>query len=358
MQNALTAKLHTDTEDTLNWLLRSIAIQDGHGSSAYFSRFRHPWKGWAAAYPETTGYIIETLLNYHEFRSDQKLLTAASSCADWLLSIQMDNGAFTSLFVSTNKPSVFNTGQILFGLRAIFLQTSSEKYLNSLKKALQWLENQINSSGEWEGGSYIDGFIPSYYTRVIWAMLLSYELLTISPPKKVIVALALFKKKVQTNHSVINWAFRPNEMAQTHTIAYTFRGFLECGLLLNDEECLTITELGMQELIKSHQKNGKLAGRYDLNWNGDYSYRCITGNAQLSIICHKLFESTSKRNYLDFAITFLGDAQEAKVSIPFPNWKGAIPGSFPWWGKYLPFKFPNWAAKFYLDAAFLFLKTE
>ena len=42
---------------TLDWLL--LSIEEGHnGSSAHYS----PLGGWSAPYPETTGYIIPTLL--------------------------------------------------------------------------------------------------------------------------------------------------------------------------------------------------------------------------------------------------------------------------------------------------------
>ena len=358
MQTVLTAKLQKGTASALNWLLRSININKGNGSSAYFSRFRHPLRAWAPAYPETTGYVIETLINYHKFRNDERLWNAAISCADWLLDIQFENGAFTSLYVSTKKPSIFNTAQILFGLRAIYLETKDEKYLIGLRKALQWLENQLTTEGEWESGNYVEEYVPSYYTRVIWPMLLVYELIKKAPPEKIILAFEKLKQRVLPNFAIDSWGFLPNKSAPTHTIAYTLRGFWECGIILNDEKAQTITKLGINKLIETIKTPAKIAGSYTTAWQGDYSYQCVTGNAQLSIIASLLFAKTGDLAYQNFAITLLGLVQEQQLSISLPNWRGSFPGSAPWWGNYMRFKFPNWAVKFYLDAALPFLLTE
>src|SRR3712207_1976738 len=48
--------------------------------------------GWAASYPETTGYIIPTLLDQARRRDRADLLDRARRMLDWLVSIQFPEG--------------------------------------------------------------------------------------------------------------------------------------------------------------------------------------------------------------------------------------------------------------------------
>ena len=69
-------------------------MNDLKGSAAFYSRIRKPFRGCERAYPETTGYIIETLLDYHKINNEDWLLVYALSCADWLVDMQLENGDY------------------------------------------------------------------------------------------------------------------------------------------------------------------------------------------------------------------------------------------------------------------------
>ncbi|MEZ5058297.1 MAG: hypothetical protein R2879_14780 [Saprospiraceae bacterium] len=80
---------------SVQWLRESMDINQGQGSSAYFSRFRHPIKGWSPAYPETTGYLIPTLLTYSKISGFEDLkeysgtlpqMVVGHSESQWLVS--------------------------------------------------------------------------------------------------------------------------------------------------------------------------------------------------------------------------------------------------------------------------------
>ena len=62
---------------TLDWLLVSIEKGKG-GSSAYFS----PLLGWGSPYPETSGYIITTLLDASQLLNKEKYYNAACKVGD------------------------------------------------------------------------------------------------------------------------------------------------------------------------------------------------------------------------------------------------------------------------------------
>jgi len=51
-----------------NFLLKSISTEGG--SRGYYSRLYNPFLGWSKMYPETTGYLIPTFINYGELLND------------------------------------------------------------------------------------------------------------------------------------------------------------------------------------------------------------------------------------------------------------------------------------------------
>lgn len=168
--------LATSTEACLQWLRRSIQVTGRNGSAHSYSCV---W-GWRKAYPETTGYIIETLFDYAAWRQDISLRLLAFDCLDWLLSQQLPSGAFPALFAGSGKPSVFNTSQILFGLaRGVEEAADGKPYRLALEKAVHWLISILETDGSWRQASYIADFTPSYYTRSVWGILRANALIKI-----------------------------------------------------------------------------------------------------------------------------------------------------------------------------------
>jgi len=335
----------------IEWLLRSIDVTTDGGSAAYYSRIFQPLKGWQLAYPETTGYIIVTLLDYHHIYPERKLKEYALSCADWICTLQLDNGALPGSVGITNTPSVFNTGQMLFGLIAAYEITKKESYFITIKRATQWLIDTLEGDGSWQLGAYVPGWVPSYYTRVVWAVLwANHHLKDPDIKEKMRTALSFYQQKIQKNLAVKDWAFQAGKKAFTHTIAYTIRGFLEAAIILEDTDLeQQAFQLG-EKIMRLREFRGRMAGAYDKNWNGDFSFTCVTGNAQLSIILSKMYQRSGDMRYLNTSLKIFDDIVDKQVLSHRKNLNGAIPGSVPFHGKYLYFRYPNWAAKFYLDA--------
>jgi hypothetical protein len=74
--------------------------------------------GWATSYPETTGYIVPTMLAYARRYGDPDARRRAASMLDWLVGIQLPGGGFQGGRIDSVPvvPVTFNTGQILLGL--------------------------------------------------------------------------------------------------------------------------------------------------------------------------------------------------------------------------------------------------
>lgn len=260
-------------------------------------------------------------------------------------------------FADNENPSIFNTAQILLGLLRTYRETGDERYANAAKKAADWLLSELQNSG-WKNYAYVSGFVPSYYTRVIWPTAAILKKFNLPGLKDLDDVLTHFCGMVNPDFAVVNWGFYPDRSAFLHTIAYTARGFLESGLILDRQDAVLHAQNIALRLAKEKSKHGKTAGSYDISWQGDYSYRCVTGILQCAVLCFRLAEVGNRQRFYPLALDFLA---EAATIIPHrdpltPAY--ALPGSVPLWGKYMRMKYPNWAAKFWLDAALYILQKR
>ena len=71
----------------VEWLLRSQYYMIDYGFGSY-----RLGKKWTTSYPETTGYIIETLIKYSHLKKENEIRNCCLRAADWLLSIQKPSG--------------------------------------------------------------------------------------------------------------------------------------------------------------------------------------------------------------------------------------------------------------------------
>jgi uncharacterized protein YyaL (SSP411 family) len=321
------------------------ATSDGGVSALYSVR-----TGWDVSYPETTGYIIPTLLNYFRLTKQSIWRDRAIRMADWLLSIQLSDGAFP-LRADLVTPAVFDTGQIIFGLIGAFRETRAKQYLDSAAKAARWLISIQEPTGAWLHHSY-GGISHAYYARVAWALLVVYrewneDKLLLSAKKHLTWVL---NQQIE-NGWFRNNAFPAEEYPSLHTIAYAAQGLLEAGEILQAQRNIQAAAKVADALLIRQQKDGTLHGAYDQDWRPTVDWACLTGIAQTAIIWLRLYLLSKNKTYLEAAMRanlFLKSIQNTMSNNP--SIRGGIKGSHPINGKYLPYAYPNWAAKFFLDA--------
>src|ERR1700733_8034969 len=85
-------------DDAMHWLSKA-QDSSGTGGVAWGYRTRRPIRtnlamGWVAPYPETTGYIIPTMLRYADASGDDEWVERAHRMIAWELSIQLADGGF------------------------------------------------------------------------------------------------------------------------------------------------------------------------------------------------------------------------------------------------------------------------
>ena len=336
---------------SLNWILNSIKRKEG--SAAYFL----PLKGWSKSYPETTGYIIPTLLDASKITKDYKYQDIGFELGDWLLSIQDEEGFWmNSLYPYTKKSSssIFNTGQILIGLVSLYDLTKNKKWIQASEKALSWLTRDFTEDNLWSPNDYLNkNETPSYYSHVIWPMLEVCQRIN-DCRKTELCEKAILKiiERKKNNDVFYSWGFKNNEPAFTHNIGYTIKGIQECGRILNNKNIFESVNSTLDRLINiSELKSGKLGGLINDDFREVGNFVCLTGNLQIAeslLIYESKNEDLRIVNCAAKLIDFVCSRQI--LEFPIKNIEGGIPGSAPFFGRYMRFRYPNWASKFLCDA--------
>jgi len=349
-------RYHSHLLATINWLLRSIEVGRG-GSVAYYS----PIKGWSAPYPETSGYMIPTLLDAAKYLNNPSIRDAALTIGHWLLTLQHNDGWWQDGLYYEGKvstPSVFNTAQIVDGMCALARETRDSIWLTAALKASSWLANGVDTQGVWKTGNYIQGVNPSYYTQVAWPMLTAWKLGADKKVRDAAIRVLSRVLSLKTSEGTFRgWSFTPGKPAFTHTIAYTLRGLLESALLLEDWQAYGAPcEIALERLVrKTEFTNGRLPGSYYEDWRNVNWYSCLTGNAQIAICIMKMEEQQPDLRLLNASVKLVDYICSTQHLTGHLNLQGAVAGSSPFWGRYMFMRFPNWAAKYHADALMMLI---
>tara|TARA_B100001964_G_C14225080_1_gene597236 strand:+ start:1208 stop:2284 length:1077 start_codon:yes stop_codon:yes gene_type:complete len=342
-------------ESAANWLILTQDI----GNDAGFASHYHLSEGWYSSYPEVTGYIIPTLIEYGVKRKRPDLFERTIKATDWLLAIQMEEGGFQGRLIDDNSkvPVIFNTGMILFGLVSSYKKTNDIKYLNAVQKAADWLVKVQDEDGVWRRYLTLNGTGNThvYHTRVSWGLLEVYKVTNdtkyLEAARKNITW-ALEKQRKNGWFDLSCLLEEDNNQPLIHFHIYTVRGILESGLILNKKSWIDVAEKGATGFLKAQQRDSVIYGRYNDKWESTVDWQCVTGIAQISIIYMKLYKLTSKIEWLaaaDKNIEYLISIQgKGKKEI-----EGAISGSEPVDKPYMPNCYVSWATKFFLETLLL-----
>ena len=336
----------------IDWLCRAQDVRDGQADAGGVSAGWSFEDGWLPSYPETTGYIIETMLAAAQALRRPALVDRARRMIDWELAIQLPGGAFPGHFGEPgSRPVIFNTGQIMHGMIAGHTQLGHDDCLAAAVRAGHWLADQQDDDGCWRRFEHND--TPHVYnTRATWP-LLATGLLAGEP--RLVRAARRNLDWALTQQTASGWfatnAFVPGCSPFTHTIAYAIRGLLESGVLLGEPRYLDAALKAGRGLAAVQRADGWLAGTYRDGWVADAGYACLTGVAQMSLNWTRLAQATGDeglRGNARSALAYLKTTQRLEHADPAVC--GGIAGSSPIWGDYSRFEYPNWAAKFFVDA--------
>lgn len=336
----------------IDWLCRAQDVRRGAADAGGVAAGWSFEDGWLPSYPETTGYIIETFVAAAGVLERPDLVARAQRMIDWELGLQHPDGAFPGHFGEPgSRPVIFNTGQIMHGMLAGYVSLGRDECLDAALSAGAWLLRQQDEDGCFRRYEHND--VPHVYnTRAMWALVAAGVL---GDEPALVAAARRNLDWALTQQTGCGWfltnAFRRDEAPFTHTIAYAIRGFLECGVLLDEPRYVAAAESAARGLVSAQRADGWLGGRYADGWTTRSRYACVTGVAQMALNWLRLAQLTGQSVWTDAARRALAYVKRTqRVDDADDVVRGAIPGSAPIWGDYARFEFPNWAAKFFADA--------
>ena len=342
----------THLDATMRWLcVAQDATPDGGVSRMYHLEY-----GWGASYPETTGYIIPTFLDYARLSGDQSYRERALRMADWEIGIQMPSGAVQGGTIADRpSPAIFNTGQVLFGWVSAFRETGDERYRKALTAAADYLCRIQDADGAWrrELSRFVSASTDTYAynIRTAWALLLAAAATGRADYRDAAARkLAFTVGLAQPNGWIAKNCLNDTERPLLHTIAYSLQGILECSAILGDARSRDVVTTACGHLAVSFYKNGGLAGRYDEHWNPAVRYRCLTGEAQLGIILWRLADLTGDAQWSEMARALNDQLRRTQQLNGAAETAGGVKGSYPVSAEYGQYQYLNWAAKFFADS--------
>ena len=341
-----------------DWLLRAqLATPDDGVAHSYDIKK----KKWLASYPETTGYVIPTLYEYATHYKAPKYAAAATRMAIWESEIQLEDGGVRAgnMDAEIVAPTIFNTGQVLFGWAKAWQETGDERFKSSLIRASDWLLAAQDDDGKWSrfASPFTTSKLNSYNTRSAFGLVRAYQALGDTRYLEAAVANARWAiSRAQANDWLPDNCLSANAdlTALTHTIAYSIRGLLEIGLASGHQEFIEHA-LRMAKAVQTRQReDGALPAYYTPQWTTSVNWSCVTGNSQMAINWLRLAKTTGDMSLVEYA----KKANRFNMSIQDldtenQNIHGAIKGSHPVNGGYMTYRYPNWAAKFFMDGLML-----
>lgn len=350
---------------SLNWLLRAQANSKPHDGG--FSRHYCLRNGWGPSYPETTGYIIPTLLECEKEFDRPELGAAAEEALNWLIGIQFPDGGFQGGTVLDKPvvPVIFNTGQILFGLAA-GTKRFGQPYAKAMTAAADWLVQAQDEDGAWRKfpSPFADSSrLRAYDTHVAWGLIEAYK--TAGNESWLKAAMRHLHHALgfkADNGFVASCCLMNPQMPYTHTLGYYLRGLVEGAAISNDKFLLDVSLDLANRLAGLIKSDGFLAGKIDHLWHPAAAWSCLTGSVQIAACFFRLAEITKDSSLIGKA-RLLNQYVRRTVKIigpsdPTDGITGGIKGAYPTFGYYNRYQFLNWAAKFFVDSSLMELRLK
>jgi hypothetical protein len=228
----------------------------------------------------------------------------------------------------------------------------SEERLAAAVRAGQFLLRHQDADGAWRGAAEYFGIPHTYCARVSWALIrlagaTGDDAYRAAARRQLDWVLGV----QQDNGWFASCNFKPGRDPNTHGIAYTLRGLLESGALLEHPPYLAAVERASEPLIERvTARGGRLPATFDAAWKPTSRYECLTGIAQLGGVWLRLFELTGTPRFRQAGLLAVERAAAAQARSGWAAIDGALPGSYPVYGRYAPLQFPNWATKFLVDS--------
>ncbi len=355
-------------QDAISWI-KAAQDASGTGGVCWGYRMRRPVRtglprGWVPPYPETTGYIIPTMLRFGRRNNDPDSVERAERMARWELAIQLPDGGIQGGIFGQEPvaSSTFVTGQVLFGLTEAYRVFGDAAFETAALRAGKWLLSCLDKFGRFVRGHshFAAPGYKAYEVRTGFALAEFGEMTGREDFRNAASQVANFALFCQQPNG---W-FSENDLNDperplTHTIGYVLEGLHGIGMRLGRADCLEAVDQTLNEIAGLIRDDGFLAGRWYRNWAPAAKWACLTGSAQIAGVFLRRYSQVGNPDYLAAGRKLLGFVcftQDLKIGHPGVD--GAIRGSYPVQGQYGQWCVLNWATKFFAESVMDYLDSK
>ena len=242
--------------------------------------------GWGASYPETTGYIVPTLLEQAALRNDASLRERAQRMLDWLVSIQFPEGGFPG---RRGRSAASPARNIQYRPNSAGSQPAPRNlgigiaYRCKRQPTGSRVPRTPTGAGEGTGRRS-----PRRTTRPMKRM---FRGACSRPP-----ASAAIPAWGEAGLRQVRWALtkqRANGWMEscclsnplsplTHTLGYALRGILEAWRFSQIDDFLAAGRRLGDGLATAQRPDGSLPGELKSDWSPGVSWTCLTGVVQIA----------------------------------------------------------------------------
>jgi len=283
-----------------------------NGSGASISNLRK------TPYPEVTGYLIPTLINWGE--TDMAL-----QFAHWLNSIQNSDGSWSD--PSFTSGYTFDTGQVLKGLMSILPRLPEAE--EPIRRGCDWMLTQIQPNGRITTPDKSAWNLPG--GKLVSENIHLYALEPLQNASKYFKE-SRYAKAVE--HAIAYYT-RQSDLTSFNTLshfhAYVMEALVDCG-----QRDLAAKGMAFMESIQ--KRRGSVPAYPKTRWV------CSPAVAQYAVTWYKL----GHRKPAEKAFEYVSRIQ---------NRSGGFYGSYGRCANYFPKEEISWAVKYFLDAIYWHIRT-
>ncbi|MBF0417817.1 MAG: hypothetical protein HQL86_06175 [Magnetococcales bacterium] len=353
---------------TAEWLVRAWEASPDDGVSlGYFpcdppaeNRLRQ--HGWLPSSPVSTSAAMIALLHYAIRFSDALMRERALSMAHWLTHLQTPSGMIQDIHLPDrpqHPPSAhLATGMVLHGFAALLQHEPDLRIEHSAQLAAEFLMHTLNPEPHPDSPDPSLPFqgLKAHPVACAWGLQRFGALKGVARYQEMALRLARHTASLQQGNGWFVCNDPELELTpSTEAIGQTLHALLEIGITGGDTALIDAARRGMLPIIDRIRPHGFLSGRWRADWSPASSAACLTGSAQLSVVCYRLFQTLGDVTFLeagDRLLNFLKGVQV--IDAPDSPMRGALAGSFPlFFGEYHSAGFPTSASHQLLDALLL-----
>lgn len=344
------------SEDSLTQIAASVArwlasASNSSNNSGVSARYDLRKNSWQTPYPETSGYIIPSLLDYSSLNDETFFRDLAIQTGQYLVGLQSSDGAIdcrragAGYFREGQRHVAFDLGAILTGLTEI--AKTERAFVEPALRLGGFLAREQSSDGGWNHMQYFEQF-GTHNTLVAAALMKAGTTFQVPDFEKAANrTLQMLQHRIHSDGFIEGCGFGDDENRKTfiHPFCYAIEGF-QTANALGVTQNFSI-EASLDRLATYVQERPLPASHFDRDFIPTSWYCAVTGAAQSSLV---LLRSSKIGHQEVGRRLFRRLAKVIDTTAKRPGVRGGVPSSWPLYGGYGKFTYNNWGAKYFLDA--------